>query len=116
MANDITKKLSNIEVSINRLRSQKAALAHKLKKQDNKQRKIRTRTLIQLGGLLEITPLPAICDIALGDDLQVDHPNKAAGLLGILSYFCEQLPENISEENLAHFQSVGVKLVKSSDT
>ena len=113
---DITKKLSNIEISINRLRSQKAVLTHKLKKQENKQRKMRTRTLIQLGGLLDITPLPAICGIELGDDLQIDHRDKAATLLGILSHFCEQLPENISEEKLGKFRTIGVKLLKMKTT
>lgn len=83
MAN-FDKKLTDIEISLNRLRSQKAALEFKVKTHGNKQRKMRTRTLIQLGGLLNISPLLSICGIELGDDLQLEYPDKAAILLGIL--------------------------------
>ena len=112
MPTNLDKKLSNIEVSLNRLRSQKAVLQHKLKKYDNKQRKARTRTLIQLGGLLDLTPLPSICGINLEDDLQIDHQDKAAALLGILVNAADQLPENISAEELSQFKIVGIKLLK----
>lgn len=74
MQNDL-HKLSGIEISLNRLRAQKAALQHKMKKHDNKERKTRTRTLIQLGGLLDLTPLLTICGINLGDDLQLERSN-----------------------------------------
>ncbi|MDR2723672.1 MAG: conjugal transfer protein TraD [Holosporaceae bacterium] len=84
-----------------------------MKKQENKQRKARTRTLIQLGGLLDLTPLLSICDINLGDDLQLEYPDKAATLLGILSHFCKQLPEEISEEDLSQLKNSGVKSIKS---
>lgn len=46
--------LKQIAININRLRAQKAALELKTKKKDNQQRKMRTRTLIQLGGLLAV--------------------------------------------------------------
>lgn len=104
--------LRKIEISLNRLRSQKAALQHKLKKHDNKQRKARTRTLIQLGGLLDLTPLPSICNIELGNDLQLDHQDKAATLLGILMTAANQLPENISDNELSQFKSIGIKILK----
>jgi hypothetical protein len=54
-------RCTNIQIKLNRLYSQKTALEHKLKRSDF--RKKRTRTLIQIGGLLELTPLPAICKI-----------------------------------------------------
>lgn len=116
MPTNLNKKLSNIETSLNRLRSQKAALQHKLKKHDNKQRKARTRTLIQLGGLLDLTPLLSICNIKLGDDLQLEHQDKAATLLGILVRVTNQLPENISDEELTQFKNIGVKLLKLKTT
>ena len=107
-----SKKLSRIEVKTNRLLSQKAALKNKLKKTENRQRKARTRTLIQLGGLLDLTPLPSICDIKPGDDLQLEHPDKAATLLGILSELSQHLPEEISPDLLEHYRGVGVKRLK----
>ena len=51
--------------------------------QNNTQRRARTRTLIQMGGLLNMVGLPQLCGIAEGDDLQLDLDNqdKAATLL-----------------------------------
>lgn len=43
MRHDHLKQLSDTEVSLNRLRFQKAALLRKLKKSDNKQRRARNR-------------------------------------------------------------------------
>jgi len=53
----------------------------------------RTRTLIQLGGLLDKAGLTAAFDIALGDDLQRDDYtfDPAATLLGALLEFNSQL-------------------------
>jgi hypothetical protein len=113
MHTDLDKKFTDIEISLNRLRSQKAALQHKQKRKENSDRKARTRTLIQLGGLLDLTPLLSICGIELGDDLQLDQQNKAATLLGILVSVTNQLPENINEEELENFRKIGVKLLKS---
>lgn len=110
MTNSITKT----KIKINRLLAQKAALQHKMKKQENSKRKARTRTLIQLGGLLDLTPLLAICNIELGEDLQLDHPDKSATLLGILSHFCDKLPKHLSAQDLAEFKSTGKNLLKES--
>ena len=41
--------LKKTKIEINRLLAQKAALQHKMKKQENNKRKARIRTLIQLG-------------------------------------------------------------------
>ena len=110
----MTKSITKTKIEINRLLAQKAALKHKMKMQENSKRKARTRTLIQLGGLLDLTPLLAICNIALGEDLQLDHPDKSATLLGILSHLCDQLPEHFTDQDLAKFKSVGEKLLKES--
>jgi len=58
-------------------------------------RKARTRTLIQLGGLVEKSGLADLFDIKLGSDLQLDKEEllKAATLLGFL---IEQYNEHCS--------------------
>ena len=75
-------------------------------------RNSRTRTLIQLGGLLDLTPLLSICGIELGDDLQLDHRDKAASLLGILATAMNQLPEDICTGDLESFKSIGLTLLR----
>ena len=108
----MTYSLKKTKIKINQLLTQKAALQHKIKRQENSKRKARTRTLIQLGGLLDLTPLLAICNIELGEDLQLDHPDKSATLLGILSHLCDQIPEHFTDQDLAKFKSVGENLLK----
>ena len=102
---DVT--LSKITVSLNRLRAQKSALTHKMKKLENSKRKARTRTLIQMGGLLDITSLPSICGIKLGDDLQLEYKEKAAVLLGILAKCAESLPDTLSDAEIREFKTYG---------
>ena len=104
------KQYSDIEVELNRLHSAKAALQNKLKVVDKSERKSRTRTLIQLGGLLNISPLLSLCEIELGDDLQINHQDKADTLLGLLSTICDNLPEAINESELDHFKNLGCAL------
>ena len=108
----MTDSIAKTKIKINRLLAQKAALQYKMKKQENSKRKARTRTLIQLGGLLDLTPLLVICNIELGEDLQLDHPDKSATLLGILSHLCDQLPEHFTDQDLAKFKSVGENFLK----
>jgi hypothetical protein len=108
------QKISDLEIKLNRLHSQKAALQYKLKAKEKSQRKARTRTLIQMGGLLELSPLPAICNINLGDDLQLEHPDKSATLLGILLHLCEQIPESISNDDLEAFKNKGINFLKKN--
>ena len=104
---NISKKYSNINVQLNRLIAQKASLQHKLKLKNKAERKSRTRTLIQLGGILSLTPLLDICNIHLGDDLQLSHQDKADVLLGILSSLLENFSNDISPSDLTHFQNIG---------
>ena len=100
---NLSKKHANIEVQLNRLLAQKASLQNKLKIKNKTERKARTRTLIQLGGLLSLTPILDICNIHLGEDLQLLHQDKADMLLGILSSLANQLSANISPSELSHF-------------
>ena len=110
----MTDSLKKTKIEINRLLAKKAALQHKMKKQKNSKRKARTRTLIQLGGLLDLTPLLSICNIELGEDLQLDYPDKSATLLGILITFCNKLPKHFTDQDLVDFKSIGENLLKKS--
>ena len=104
--------MAKIETALNRLRCKKSALELKMKMQKNNQRKARTRTLIQLGGLIEITPLLSICGIELGHDLQREHFDSAATLLGIIVNSVNSLPENLSDEDLMKLKNIGVRFLK----
>ena len=103
---------ANIHVSLNRLRTQKSSFELAEKKQKDVLRKARTRTLIQVGGLVDLTPLLAICDIKLGDDLQLEHRAKAATLLGILASIANKIPKNISSNDLLKYRNIGVGVLK----
>jgi hypothetical protein len=67
----------------------------------NSSRASRTRTLIQLGGLLDKAGLATAFDIALGDDLQRDDHtfDPAATLLGALLELNTQLSK---DNNMDH--------------
>ena len=104
---DISQKYSNIEVQLNRLLAQKASLQHKLKVKNKAERKARTRTLIQLGGILSLTPILEICNIHLGDDLQLSHQDKADTLLGILSTLFESFSDKVDSADMQRCQNIG---------
>ena len=59
------------------------------KQESESKRKARTRTLIQLGGLVELAGLSQLFGITLGQDLQLHKAemDKAATLLGALLEF-----------------------------
>lgn len=77
--------ISNLQAKINRLCAQKAAIETKLKQQQLQQRKNRTRTLIQAGGLLKSLGFFEFCQIEDGDDLQFEDLDKATTLAGLLA-------------------------------
>jgi len=62
-------------------------LRSKLNTTAKQDRRARTRTLIQLGGLIEKSGLMNLIHIQTGEDLQLDHEayEKAATLFEILS-------------------------------
>lgn len=98
-------ELLKITQEINRLNSQKAALLHKQKKQNERDRKARTRSLIQLGGLVSVSGLDEYCGIELGKDLQTDETLRESVelFLGLLINISEQLPHPLTpsiKENL----------------
>lgn len=110
-----TRSLSSIQAKINRLQSQRAALENKLKAKDNSLRKARTRTLIQMGGLINMLNLPNICGIDECDDLQLDleASDKAAILLGMLAHLEDSLPPTLSEQTIAQFKQKGIRVIKN---
>ncbi len=104
-----------IQVKINRLQSQKTVLENKLKIKNNSLRKARTRTLIQMGGLLNMLNLPNICGIDEGDDLQLnfEDSDKAAILLGMLAHLEDSLPPTLSAEVISSFKQKGIRVIKN---
>ena len=98
----LTAKMSDLDARINRLKSQKAALETKHNKHTKNERMKRTRTLIQVGGLVSLSGLLERFDITLGDDLQLDNiaKDKSRILMGVLLSVMEQLPQNFSENDL----------------
>lgn len=109
---------SNLQVKINRLQARRAALTHKIAHENRSKRKARTRTLIQLGGLLNMVGLPQLCGITEGDDLQLDLENqdKAATLLGMLAHLNESSfnTQNIELDSAMQneFKQRGIKMLK----
>jgi hypothetical protein len=81
-----SQKLARLQMQLNRLE-------HKGKKMANDERKARTRTLIQVGGLMDVAKLLDDFDIELGEDLQIDETknDNAAMLLGFLNEAKKQI-------------------------
>lgn len=109
-----SRKLQSLTVELNRLRTQQSSLQRKLDKQTKSERRARTRTLIQMGSLINMIGLADICNIVEGDDLQLDMDSrdKAATLLGMLVTLLEQLPPALSPEHLGRFKQKGIKTFK----
>lgn len=107
---NISKQYDNIEIKLNRLLSQRAKLKSNYKRNANKDRKARTRTLIQLGGLLFLTPILDICIIKLGEDLQISVQDKADTFLGIISTLFDSISNDFDASDLTHFQTIGASL------
>ena len=64
---------------------------------------------------MNLTPLLSICSIELGDDLQLEHPDKAAILLGLLNHLSDKIPEQLSDEDLEKFKEIGINLMKQGN-
>lgn len=96
-----TNDLAKLKGEINKLTMVEAKLKHKL-------RQSRTRTLIQVGGLISLTPLLDFCDITLGEDLQSsESQHKADLLLGLLNQI---KPKGVDiEEILAEGRGLRIK-------
>lgn len=99
---------------IERLKAQKTRLAYLEKKQVHRNRKARTRTLIQLGGLINMLELLDHVDITLEENLEEDqkHKDKAATLLGMLLHLQESLPQELSVKQREAFLHKGITFLK----
>lgn len=105
---------------LNRLQSLKSQLNNRQKSFDSVDRRARTRTLIQMGGLLNMIGLPQLCGISDGDDLQqdLDNQDKAATLLGMLVHLNETLsssPQALNPYQLDEFRQRGIRLMKDHE-
>jgi len=107
---------------LNRLQARKAQLGSQQKALSIMDRRARTRTLIQMGGLLNMIGLPQICGIHEGDNLQADPLNhdKAATLLGMLVHLNEKLLEqpHLFESNtgiLDGFKQRGIRMMQDHE-
>lgn len=108
--------------NLNRLKALKSRFNSAQNNFTNIQRKARTRTLIQIGGLLNLVGLPRLCGINEGDDLQFDLENqdKAATLLGMLAHVNEKLLDSTHslETNngiLEDFKQRGIRMMKDHE-
>ena len=106
-------QIKKIDQHINRLKLKKNYLSSKINKASNQERRARTRTLIQLGGLIEKSSLMALVQIETGEDLQLDHNafEKAATLFEILSDAYLKNEEN-SEKDFQKLKEDGIKKMK----
>lgn len=94
---------------INKNASASAKLSTLMQKENTQERKLRTRTLIQCGGLLSLSGLLEQCEIMEGEDIQhdIEGYEKAATLLGILINASEELLQNNEPEQMEQFKKFG---------
>lgn len=109
-----SEKLYAINAKLNRLKAKKARLDTMNENRSKQERVARTRTLIQMGGLLSIVNIPTWFDIELGDDLQTDinKQDLSMMLLGLLATVAEQLPEIFSEDRKKELKLKGQRFMK----
>jgi hypothetical protein len=104
----------SINQKIERLKDARKRLEKRIFDATNTDRKARTRTLIQLGGLLNITNLLELTNINLGEDLESEQINqdKAATLLGLLQHLTETMPPVLSPTQENDFKQKGIRILK----
>jgi len=102
-------------VQLNRLQANKLGLMKATTRYEKSERSARTRTLIQVGGLINLTGLLDYCGIKLGVDLQLDlaERHKAAMLLGLLTEMVEQLPKSLEQQN--KWLELGIRILKQQE-
>lgn len=86
------------------------------RKSENTLRKARTRTLIQVGSLVNLAGLFEVCGIEEGDDLQLDitSRDKAANLLGILTHVMDTIASSPSQSELNKWKETGIMMLKKT--
>ena len=86
----------------------------KANKKSDSERRARTRSLIQLGGLVNVSGISDFFDITLGDDLQGElvGNHKAARLLGALLELNKLLNNKSGvDRKIKQWQYVGFKVL-----
>ena len=108
------KNIASINQKIERLKDARKHLSRRISDSANTNRKARTRTLIQLGGLLNITNLLELTDIHLGEDLESEQEkqDKVATLLGLLQHLTESMPPALSTTQQYDFKKKGIRILK----
>ena len=76
--------LKRLRQKINKLRLDKSRVISSVQHNDKSLRKKRTRTLIQLGGLVDKLDILKDFNIEIGDDLQLDSFEQTCMLFGFL--------------------------------
>lgn len=109
-------KITKVEAKINRLKSQRASLMSRQESDSKRHRMQRTRTLIQLGGMLTATKIPERFNISSGDELQteIENQDKAAMLMGLLLTVFDQLPNTFSDAELTALKNKGIKFMRTN--
>jgi hypothetical protein len=112
----LQKKLAKVKIKMNRNLSLIAKETHHMQKQTLQDRKLRTRTLIQAGGLLSLSGLLEQCDISEGEDLQndLDGYEKGATLLGILIEASEMILHTNDKQIMDMYKEIGTKKFKQT--
>ena len=107
-----------MQSKLNRLQTRKKAFLNEQSHVSRAKRKARTRTLIQLGGLIKLIGLSDYCGIVEGMDLQLnlEQQDRAAQLLGILVDAYGDLPENPSDTQMELWKNKGIQLMKSHES
>lgn len=110
----MNNKLNRVQQKLNQLHAQKAALNHQTRAKNKQARMQRTRTLIQVGGILSITGLLEKFNIEIGEDLQSDtnQMDKAAILLGVFMRVMEQIPNDLTQEEMNALKQKGISKMK----
>ena len=93
--------------------AKQAALSRQQRRGLNAQRRARTRTLIQLGGLLKVAGLLALFGIEEGEDLQLspEGQEKANALLGWLQTGLEECSD-FDAEQIAQWKRDGKRALR----
>lgn len=106
-------KIQNLQKRINDLEAKKQVLKTKQTLESKKQRKAKTRTLIQAGALLKMLGFFDLCNIGESDDLQnVENEKNAAFLIGILESLKSERPAFLSDTEKEHFKNIGIRVLK----
>src|SRR5665213_1709153 len=110
----INRRLARCRLTLARaLRREERSLTVERILESNEARASRTRALIQLGGLVQKSGLPEVLRLPAGADLQRDHPNEAAIILGVLLDAAAELRKDDAETHRARLRALGAGTFKS---